>query len=328
MITSPSSDSYESVTQTLKRTITDSSDLKVKTEAIRAFAIGSFYGDLSDDEILSNLSFLLEIIASDGQYIDAQDEPEPVSAALEAYGFLTTLIDDFASPSAEALEAFTDQLDSSSASVLIAAGENIALLYEKAYAPLEEDESMEDFPEDSHLSIPDPNGGKNISHYIRRYPLAPSQSSLETRLSSLQSHSSKALSREDRRALHSSFADILYSVQHPTRGPRFSTTVDPETGREAGSSFKLRVATSTSNGDKSGGAKLGGKGMAAATIDKWWLLHRHRALKEALGNGFMAHYEVNEAIFEALPIVFVTVGRTGKKGRRDKAGRQWLEVES
>ena len=313
MITCPSSDTYEGIMTSLKRIITDSSDLKVKIEAIQTFAISSFYGDISDDEILDNLGLLLEIISSDGQYIDALDEPEPVAAALEAYGFLATLVDDFSTVNDEALETFTDQLDSNSASVLIAAGENIALLYEKAYTPLEEDEEPESSPD--LLEVPDPKGGKITHYFIRRYPLADNQHALESRLKALQNHSSKSVSRDARRSLHSSFADILHSVQHPTSGPRFSTTIDPETGRESGSSLKLRLAAE------------GGKGKASAavaTIDKWWQLHRHRALKEALGNGFMVHYEVNEAIFEALPIVFVAGRKTGK---RSKGRGRFLEVD-
>ena len=150
---------------------------------------------------------------------------------------------------------------------------------------------------------------------MRRYPLADNQHALESRLKALQTHSSKSVSRDDRRSLHSSFADILHSVQHPTSGPRFSTSIDPETGREAGSSLKLRLAPESGKGKSS---------TAVATIDKWWLLHRHRVLKEALGNGFMVHYEVNEAIFEALPIVFVAGRKTGKKA---KGRGRFLEVD-
>lgn len=312
VITAPSSEIYESIYTTLKRAIIDFSDLRVKTEAIRTFAVASFYGDLSEDEIHGNLAFLLEIISSDGQYIDALDEPEPVAAALEAHGFLATLVDDFAMTSTEALEVFTDQLDSSSAAVLIAAGDNIALLYEKAYTPLEEEESAEDFAASDVLAMEDPNGGRSTTYFIRRYALATNQHQLESRLASIQSHSGKAMSREDKRLVHASFADILHSVQNPTHGPRFSTTVDPDTGREAGSSLKLKPA--------------GKKSQVAATIDKWWLLHRHRALRAALAGGFMAHYEVNEGIFGAVPVVFVGVGRSGKK-RRDRGGKgQFLEV--
>ena len=314
VLTCPSGDTYEGIATTLKRIITDSSDLQVKLEAIRTFAIASFYGDISDDEILDNLSFLLEIVSTDGQYIDALDEAEPVAAALEAYGFLVTLVDDFSTASDEALETFTDQLDAASASVLIAAGENVALLYEKAYTPFEEDEELDSSSPDL-LEVPDPHGGKNSSYFVRRYPLAPNQHLLESRLKSLQSRSSKSISRDDRRSLHSAFTDILHSVQHPTSGPRFSTTVDPETGRETGSSLKLRAATE--------GGK-GRSGAAVATIDKWWLLHRHRALKETLGNGFMVHYELNEAIFEALPVVFVASGKSGKKR---KGASRFLDVE-
>lgn len=252
------------------------------------------------------MTFFLEIISSDGEYVDALDEPEPVAAALKAYGFLATLADDLSSESSEALETFVDQLDSSSASVIISSGENIALLYEKAYISVPKDEVADERSPDI-LVLEDDNEGKE--YYQRQYDLYEDQKHLETKLRSL-THSSKSVSKTDRKSLHSSFADILHSVQNPTHGPHFSTALDPETGLERGSRMKLKSP-----------GKGKGNSAAIATIDKWWLLHRHRALKEVLGPGFLVHYEANEAIFEALPIVFVAIGSTsGGKGKKGRSG--------
>ena len=305
IVTTPSSDIYEAAQPTVKRAITDSSDIRTKTLAIQTLAILSFYGEISDEEILDNLAFFLEIVSSDGEYIDALDEPEPVAAALKAYGFLATLADDLSSESSTVLEVFVDQLESSSSSVLIASGENIALLYEKAYTAVSKDEVSNERSPDI-LAIEDEND-QGMKYYQRQYDLYDDQQHLETKLRTL-THSGKSVSKADRRSLHSSFADILHSVQNPMHGPRFSTALDPETGLERGSRMKL----------KSPGK---GNSAATATIDKWWLLHRHQALKEVLGPGFLVHYEANEAIFEALPIVFVAKGVTGGKNGKKGKGR-------
>ena len=39
------------------------------------------------------------------------------------------------------------------------------------------------------------------------------------------------------------------------------------------------------------------------TIDRWWKLHRLNALKRLLREGFLVHYEVNQVVFDSLPVV-------------------------
>jgi hypothetical protein len=259
-------------------------------------AILCFYGELEDEAIIDMLDFFLEIISTDGEYIDALDEQAPVAAALEAYGFLATLID--IADTETAFDVFVDQLESSSTMVLIAAGENIALLYEKAYRPVEDDEEYDFVVEDEW--------GKNKKYFKKLYSLPDRQ--LENKLKRLQSHSGKSVSKADRKSLHASFADILHTVENPTHGPRFSTSLDP-TGQERGSRIKLKSKS------------------AIATIDKWWMLHRHRALKEVLNHGFMVHYETNEAIFEALPIVFVSDAVRKANGKKKSRNGQFGNTE-
>ena len=311
IITSPSDEVYEAAAGSVKRAIIESSDLKVKILAIQTLAILSFYGDLAEDAIGESLGFFLEIVSTDGQYIDALDEAGPVAAALEAWGFLATLVEEEEHLNAEeVLETLVEQLDSSSTSVLIAAGENVALLYEKAYKLVSEDDIADE--RDADILVIGDENGKAKEYYKRLYTLYPRQNVLETKLRNLQTHSSRSLSRADRKSLHTSFADILQSVQNPTLGPRFATSLDPETGVERGSRMKLKSA-----------AKSQGNSSAMATIDKWWMLHRHRALKEVLGSGFTVHYEVNTALFEALPIVFVPVDEWRKGDGKRKKSKPW-----
>ena len=72
-----------------------------------------------------------------------------MTAALEEWGFLATLQDEMEDATEAAMEAFVDQLESSDANVQIAAGENVALLYEKSFTEREEDEEVSGDDEDS-----------------------------------------------------------------------------------------------------------------------------------------------------------------------------------
>jgi ABC-type Zn2+ transport system substrate-binding protein/surface adhesin len=112
------------------------------------------------------MSLFFEIIESDGASIDAPDEGNVVIAALEEWGLLATEIEDLEEETEAAMEAFVEQLDSADSGVQIAAGENIALLYEKSLTPQEEDEEIEeeDDPDDpEHVR----DGEKASSEYTK-----------------------------------------------------------------------------------------------------------------------------------------------------------------
>ena len=295
IVTFQSNSIYEAVIETIRRTIFDSASTDIKAEAIHTLGILTFYGDVSDDETLDNLALVLDIISSDGLCIDALDVAEPVAAALEEWGFLATMVDDLSAESEDAMETFVDQLSSEYASVSIAAGENIALLYEKAYTPQEEDEPVDETDEGNVVVTLDSRGRKTI--LVKRYDTYRRQDQLEHALDELSKLSIRSMSRSDKKTLHSTFADVQNSVQHPTRGPRYSTAIDDETGNAYGSRIKLKT----------------GKG-ESARVDKWWQLHRLNGLKRVLQGGFMTHYQANEAVFDAVPIVFVA--KPGKKEKR------------
>src|SRR5206468_3848065 len=114
------------------------------------------------------MTFLLEIASSDGAFIDADDSADVVAAALNTYAFLVTQVDDVEHESEDAVATFLDQLDADDAKVQIAAGENIALQYEKCYTPREENDessSEEEAPEDNSQDT-----RHNVQSYlIKRY---------------------------------------------------------------------------------------------------------------------------------------------------------------
>ncbi len=290
LVTSPSDIIYDTAATPLKRTITNSASMATKTAAIHALGTSTFYGGASDDEVLDSMDYLLEVITSDGHTISAPDEPDPVTAALEEWGFLGTMIDDLEAQSEEAVEAFAEQITSAYPSVQIAAGENIALLYEKSFkihSP--EEDSMADYADSDILSDPDETPG--VPKLIRLYPAYRRTDQLLHTLSELSKTHAHRISKSDRKSLRTEFRDIANSVEFPTRGPRFQNAINDETGKRYGSRMTVRI--------HKGGVMR---------IDKWWKLARLKGLRRVLQGGFVGHYERNGVVFETLPIM-ITSGR-------------------
>lgn len=283
LITSPSDLIYEAASTPLKRTISHSLSTTAKTAAIHALGACTFWGGASDDEILENMDFLLEIISSDGHTIDAPDEPEPVVAALEEWGFLCTLLDDISAQSEDAVEAFAEQIESSYPAVQIAAGENIALLFEKSFKRIDLDEdSPSDYPEEDLIA--DPDAASEKPSLIRLYPAYRRTDQLVHSLQAIANISTHHLSKADRKSLRTNFSDILNSVEHPTYGPRYQNAIDQESGKRYGSRMVVKI--------QKGGVMR---------IDRWWKLHRLQGLRRVLQGGFVGHYERNEVVFDTLP---------------------------
>ncbi len=290
MITDPSDAAYELTYQPLKDTIADYDSPVVKSAAIHTLGTSTFYGGAATSEVLELMEYLLEIVESDGNSVDAGDSGPVVTAALEEWGFLATQIEDLEEESPSAMEPFVDQLESTDTNVQVAAGENIALLFEKSFTELEDEEDVDsnsdlgsddDNPEGSGSS---PDGAPKM---VKRYDACRNTAQLKQQLASLASISSRRLSKKDRKSLHTNFADILNSVDNPTRGPRYQNALNKETGKRYGSRLVVRI-------HRTGVMK----------IDRWWKLHRLRALRRVLGGVFMVHYEKNEVVFESLPYVY------------------------
>lgn len=227
------------------------------------------------------MDFFLEIISTDGHFVDAPDDAEIVTAAIEEWGFLATQVEEMEDASEEATEAFVEQLESTDVNVQVAAGENIALLYEKSWSELEDDEEPEKRSDDS-----DDERDPTTINMVKRYTVYRQEHQLIQLLERLSKISSKRMSKKDRKSLHTNFADILNSVEHPTHGPRYSNSINDATNTVYGSRMKV---------------SLGGK--QNATIDKWWKLIRLKALKRVLQGGYLIHYEANEVVFDTLPLV-------------------------
>jgi hypothetical protein len=284
LVTSPSHHLYEAIYPVLKTSIADSPSETVKAAAIHALSTAILYSGASTSEISSTMSHLLEIVESDGQSVDAPDSGPVVTAALEEWGLLATHLDDISEDSQDAIDAFIEQLESSDPAVQIAAGENIALCYEKSYT---EQESDDDSPGSASASDEEesavPRTGPRM---IKRYAAYRRTDQLTHQLRSLSTLTSHRLSKKDKKDLHTNFADILNSVEYPTRGPRYQTALNQETGRRYGSRMVVRIHR---------------KGVMR--IDTWWKLMRLKGLRRVLGGGFVVHYEANEVVWDQLPVM-------------------------
>ncbi|MCJ1407169.1 hypothetical protein MMC19_001239 [Ptychographa xylographoides] len=294
LITSPSDAIYDASATLLKRTITDSASVPTKSAAIHTLGTSTFYGGASEDEILENMTYLVEIISSDGAFIEAQDEAVPVITALEEWGFLATLVEDLSEESEDAMDAFVEQLGSSDPMVQIAAGENIALLFEKSYTPPEDNEVLSDSDEDV---VADPDDDSvNGQKLVKRYTAYRRTDQLIHTLTDLSKLSTRSLSRKDKKSIHTNFADILNSVENPTRGPRYQNAISHETGKRYGSRMAVRIHRD-----------------GIMRIDKWWKLMRLKGLRRVLQGGFVSHYQHNGVVFESLPIMITTDRTSGKE---------------
>ncbi|KAK2625128.1 hypothetical protein QTJ16_005497 [Diplocarpon rosae] len=279
IITAPSETVYDAICKALKNTYAESQSHAVKAVAIHTLSAAAVFGGASDSEIEEIMDDLLEIVESDGTSVEAEDSAEVVTAACEAWGFLAVQVDDLEEKTEAAMDAFVEQLDSSSAGVQVAAGENIALLFEKSYTARESDDAPVSDDEDE-------DGFAVDTSFVKRYDVYRQKNQLEHKLSMLATERSRHISKQDRKFLHGNFSDILGTVEVPSRGPCYSKAIDQETGKRYGSRMVVRI-------HKTG----------SMLIDKWWKLHTLQALRRVLGPGFVVHYQDNEVVFDLLPIM-------------------------
>jgi hypothetical protein len=293
VITSPSSNVFDRVFQTLKGVCEDSEEEKVKIEAIRALSAAVLYaggGSESYDEVLP---FLVEIIESDGGAVNAQDNGGVVSAALQAWGLVASYVPapDLLDQAEQAMEAFMEQLDSTDAEVQTGAGSDIALLFEVA----------RDHEEET---------GETFDMQYNQYRIM-------TRMAEIVKESSKSISKRDRRHLRSSFTSIVTSLERG-KGPGYSTA-----GRVVGAN--PHVGGGSTDGDGGFFQEFGYRekirvGDQLMVIDTWSLQARVEALKSLLGGGFAIHFMDNplmEEILEDAHVEQLATAADRKKKNRD-----------
>lgn len=251
---------------------------------------------------MDQMNMLLDIIASDGQSIEASADYGVVTAALQQWGFLATDVEDLEAESEEVVEILIEQLSSTDANVQIAAGENIALLYEKSYTPQEDEDEIdeEDLDEDEEDEDSSASGGPKL---IERYRAYHDKYHLEQILASLATVSGKRISKKDKKSLHTNFASILTTVENPRLGPAYSKAINQNTNRQYGSKRQVKV---------------GSEGVM--NIDRWWKWLRLASLRRILQGGFMEHYfQGNRAVLDALPVMLRDARRADRGGYKKAA---------
>lgn len=319
VITSSDDKIYENAEPVVTRAIRDSTSNVIKAAAIQTLGACTIFGGAGEDGILEQMTFLLDIVASDGQSIDAADDPTSVTAALQVWGFLATEIEDFESESEEAVQIFMDQLDSSDSTVQIAAGENIALLYEKSYTPQEDDESdeSEDAEDEGDEQAHEATAGPKL---LKRYDVYHNKPELERQLQGLATIHNKRISKRDKKSLHSNFASILTTVENPRRGPRYNMAIDQDTNRHYGNTLTV---------------KIGRHGVMS--IDRWWKWVRLSALRRILQGGFAEHYfQGNRAVLDSLPVMMrmpepgagSTDRASARKAAKMRSAKRWAAQHS
>ena len=271
VLTCPSDRVFDEALPILKAACHDAEEEDVKVESIHALCIAVSYGGGSATSADDILTFLLEIIESDGQSVSAPDSAAVVTAALQAWAFVASHMDELTEQSDAAIEAFMEQLDSSDTDVQTAAGVNIALLFEAAREYEEETGESSDMQYNQHRIV--------------------------TRMAEIVRDSSKAVSKKGRRQRRSEFASIVTSLERG-KGPGYSTAgrqgPNPHKGgtkteehgdgefREFGYREKIRVYNQF------------------LLIDTWSLHARAEMLKVLLGGGFGGHYVENPIVREIL----------------------------
>ncbi|PCG93172.1 Armadillo-like helical [Penicillium occitanis (nom. inval.)] len=293
---------YDAVESLLTRTIRDSTSGLVKVAAINCLGTCAYFGGTSEDAKIDQMNMLLDIIASDGQSIEASADYGVVTAALQQWGFLATDVEDLEAESEEVVEILIEQLSSTDSNVQIAAGENIALLYEKSYTPQEDEDEIdeEDLDEDEEEEDSSASGGPKL---IERYRAYHDKYHLEQILASLATVSGKRISKKDKKSLHTNFASILTTVENPRLGPAYSKAINQNTNRQYGSKRQVKV---------------GSEGVM--NIDRWWKWLRLASLRRILQGGFMEHYfQGNRAVLDALPVMLRDARRADRGGYKKAA---------
>jgi len=281
----------------LKRTISDTQSLPTKAAAIHCLGTCAAFCNPSEEEVNEVLNFLLEIASSDGSFVDATDDAETVIAALQEYGFLATYIEDLEAESEDAVATFVDQLNSDNVYVQIAAGENIAFLYEKSYTPMEEDENASDLEEtEDNSSSGEDSGRSDGPKLIKRYNAYHNTYEILQKVEALASLSTRKLNKHDKKKLHQSFASIQITVENP------------KLGLQTNSASRMTVRIHLEGEMK---------------VDRWWKLMRLNALRRLLQGGFVNHYfEGNKQVLDTLPLIMRDVNTKGLRSPGHDKGKK------
>jgi hypothetical protein len=283
-VRNPSGDLYAEVRDHLKACVEDSSSSQGQAAAIGALACAAYFGAASLEEIEEILDYYLEIVATDGKAVDAADNAEVVTAAIQYWSFLSTFLEVDVDKFNDALTTFVDQLDSTSPEVLVAAGQAIALIYEKEYVPNVGDvNDIKDgtVDEDEEMRIKPAFRRSNWAHAHLIH--SRDDRALKAKLEDLAKARMRHAKRETQKLLHATFRDIGSAVNMPWRGPAFGFP-------------REEIAL----GGPRATVGYGPRGGDRVPVERWWQQLRIEAVRALLKSGTREHYLRNPAVGEIL----------------------------
>jgi hypothetical protein len=253
----------------LKHMIFDEDDDDCQVWAIYALCMSALYGGGLEVTALELMEYLVEIVRTDGESIEAPDNAVVVGAALQGWSFLASHVSDYSEYADLAMDAFADQLDSPDMRIQAQTAECIALIYESSRN--HEDDAGEPF----------------------QLPYDPKR--LAERVTQLSKQNSKSVPRKDRRGLRERLVSVVTSLERGL-GPFYSTaTYVPEKGEVVDALQK------TADDRAEFGYRLKLKlGKGSAKITTWSLLSRSSMMKELFKGGLVKHFSSNPIVQECL----------------------------
>ncbi|KAG0182078.1 Interferon- developmental regulator 2 [Apophysomyces sp. BC1021] len=201
-------DLYQIILPALKSTLSHSNDIWIKTNCLQTMALVTFIAASDiDSQLVRN--YLYDLIETEGEGLDMDDmAPQDVDqflcAALRAYGLL--FISSFSEgiinfdlvweEIEKVMPLYEMLLESSDKDVRVAAGENIAVMFEIVRICTELEEDEEDFDEDAEQR-PEYDNMDGLIHTLRQ----------------LSVDSSRRHNKNDRAEQKSVFRDVIKSVE-------------------------------------------------------------------------------------------------------------------
>lgn len=295
-LTTQSEGIFDQVYSSLQSVCESSGEEAVKVEAIHAMTVTSLFGGglaSADQELLD---YLLEIIESDGQHVEAPDNGAVVTAALHSWGMLASGMDDLVQQAEPALEAFTEQLDSTDVDVQVSAGTNIALIFETLRDYNQEMEEEHDRKQEAAVLEAKRNKQAYVPEPYNPFDMQYDLHQIVQRIGELAAESSKAVSKKDRRRLHQQFNSILTSLELG-KGPRYSTAGRAPRPSDRGGD---RVYGNEKDVTQDLGYRetIRDENGTVLSIDSWSLWLRVAFLKKVFGGGFTTHWQSNPLVQE------------------------------
>jgi hypothetical protein len=202
----------DSARHLLKQILNDDDDEECQVQALYALCQTIVYYGASKDEVYDFLDYLVEIMQSNGDSVNALDKDEFMVAVFKCWAFAATRVDIWQHAD-YAMDALVDKLDSNDVETQTTASECIAFIFEASR--LHEDEEGEPF----------------------QLPYDPQR--ISSKITAMTKISVRSRSRADRRDLRESLRSVSTSLERGV-GPFYSTATNLETGKELGYRLKLR----------------------------------------------------------------------------------------